>query len=132
MRLTASFTVEAALVLSVVFLTLGAVIKNAYRLCDDVTGGMILEESLEKMRCGRKEGRTAQEYAVEGEEEGNPRLLGGVYQIRLERDGARAKGKALSGDRERRIEMDAFEPGMRIRRWTALSELGESLNDHGS
>ena len=47
-RLAASFTVEAALVLALVFMVMGMTIKEAYTIHDEITGSMILEEALER------------------------------------------------------------------------------------
>ena len=43
-------TVEASIVLSVVILSLASLIRYAYTVHDTVTGSMILEETIERVR----------------------------------------------------------------------------------
>ena len=43
-------TVEASIVMSVVILSLASLIRYAYTVHDTVTGGMILEETIERVR----------------------------------------------------------------------------------
>ena len=45
-----SMTVEASIVMSVVILSLASLIRYAYTVHDTVTGGMILEETIERVR----------------------------------------------------------------------------------
>lgn len=55
---SASITVEASIILSVVLLSLAAFIRYAYTVHDTVTGSMILEETLERARNNVNEKKT--------------------------------------------------------------------------
>ncbi|MCI8512468.1 MAG: hypothetical protein HFE83_10825 [Lachnospiraceae bacterium] len=122
-RMEASFTIEAALVLSMVFLTLGALIQHAYRLHDTVTGSMILEETLERARQNRDEEKTASCFAEEGERTGNPRLWLGSYRLEITADERLAAGTAAAGDWAKEMEMKTFWPERSLRMCQALLEM---------
>ena len=49
-----SMTVEASIVMLVVILSLASLIRYAYTVHDTVTGGMILEETIERVRSNVK------------------------------------------------------------------------------
>lgn len=129
--LAASFTVEATMVMAVVFFSLMALVKHAYCLHDIITGNMILEESLEQARyyAESEEENQDREARVkeEGERKGSPRLWLGDYRLDIEKMTGKLKGLATAGDWTGRIEMDRFRPGTTLRRYHALSVLGERL-----
>lgn len=130
--LVASFTIEATLVLLVVFFTLAATIKHAYYLHDTITGNMIFEESLEQARyyVGKEDGAEGRDATIKtkGEQKGNPRLLLGDYRLDIERITGKIKGSAKAGDWNNQIEIGLFQPGTFLRRYQALSTLGEKLS----
>lgn len=126
----ASFTVEAMLVLSIVFFTVALIIQNAYVIHDRVTGTMILEETVERIRYSREE--RAEEITREGKERGNPRLWLGHYEIQMKEDTKKARGKATAGKWSKEIEMKKFKPEQLIRKYRALMEIGEWAEKDGS
>ena len=71
------------MVLGIVFLTIGALIKEAYILHDTVTGSMILEETMEKARYSRDGSENLKYYEQNGENLGSPRLWLGNYDLDL-------------------------------------------------
>lgn len=79
---SASITVEASMVLSVVLLSMAAFIRYAYTVHDMVTGSMILEETLERARNNVDEKKKTDSFEQEGSLMGNPRLYLGTYEIR--------------------------------------------------
>ena len=80
---SASITVEASIILSVVLLSLAAFIRYAYTVHDTVTGSMILEETLERARNNVNEKKTIDSFEQEGSQMGNPRLYLGAYELHL-------------------------------------------------
>lgn len=130
-RLHASFTVEATFILSVVLMTMAFVIKSAYVSHDQITGIMILEETVEKMRCAWEKEEISG-LARDGELLGNPRLWLGAYQIQLDEEGKKAKGRASAGEWSGEIEMAKFQPGQFLRRYQALKAIGEWAGNDGS
>ena len=96
-RLAASFTVEAALVLALVFMVMGMTIKEAYTIHDEITGSMILEEALERASYNRDEKKEDTYFTGQAEEQGNPRLWLGKYSARLKRKTGKISGYASAG-----------------------------------
>ena len=78
---SASITVEASIILSVVLLSLAAFIRYAYTVHDTVTGSMILEETLERARNNVNKKKTIDSFEQEGSQMGNPRLYLGAYEL---------------------------------------------------
>ena len=72
-------TVEASIVMSVVILSLASLIRYAYTVHDTVTGGMILEETIERVRNNVDKKKTPDMFEAEGTRMGNPRLFLGEY-----------------------------------------------------
>lgn len=118
--------------LGVVFLTLMAVIKEAYVLHDTATGSMILEEMLEKAGYNRDDTREAEYFSGMGEQMGNPRLWLGKYDVELEIDTDRVSGTAKAGDWSLQMEFHRFHPEVFMRRLEALMEMGNGQDDSGS
>lgn len=131
-RYQASFTIEAALVLSIVFLTLAALIENGYILHDQVTGNMILEETLQKVRYGRENEEKTGFFEQEGEQVGNPRLWLGTYKLQIETGQGKVKGIASAGEWTSEIEMKTSQPAQFLRRYQAIWEMGKDLFEDGS
>lgn len=130
MRYTASFTVEATVVLGVLFFCFSAILKQAYILHDTVTGTMILEEMLENARVSQNEEMAA--FKEQGERMGNPRLWLGDYQMEIELKGKNIYGKASADGWVQEIEMGEFRPGRFLRRCEAVIEIGKELRDDGN
>ena len=95
---SASITVEASMVLSVVLLSMAAFIRYAYTVHDMVTGSMILEETLERARNNVDEKKKTDSFEQEGSLMGNPRLYLGTYEIHLKVGALTAEGDASAGD----------------------------------
>lgn len=129
-RYEASFTVEAAIVFSIIFLSVAAMIQEAYYLHDTITGRMILAETMEKIRYDGS-GEAAAVFEGEGEGDGNPRLWLGTYKISVEQKAQSVTGRAGAGDWEGSIEMKTFYPELFLRRYRALSELGRGADEAG-
>ena len=103
----ASFTVEAALVLSVVFLAIAALIRHALCVHDMVSGSMILEEMVEKIR-----------FRKDGDEWEN------VYEA----ERRQASGTAKAGGWEGQIYMKRFQPETFLRQMEAMLEIGDVMD----
>lgn len=131
-RYTASFTVEAAMVLGIVFFCFALVLKQAYVLHDTVTGTMILEEMLENARVNQDENIESAAFAKQGEITGNPRLWLGEYRMEIGLNSEKACGKTYAGDWTQEMEIDLFRPGRFLRRCEAIKEIGKELHDGGS
>ena len=131
-RLEASFTVEAALVLALVFMVMGMAIKEAYTIHDEITGSMILEEALERASYNRDEKKEDTYFTGQAEEQGNPRLWLGEYSARLKRKTGKISGYASAGAWTLELERGAFHPELFLRRTAALVEMGNNRDDGGS
>ena len=93
-----SMTVEASIVMSVVILSLASLIRYAYTVHDTVTGGMILEETIERVRNNVDKKKTPDMFEAEGTRMGNPRLFLGEYTIGDNRDYRRRIGRRLASE----------------------------------
>ena len=122
------------MVLTVVFLSMAAMIRHGYWVHDTVTGSMILEESIWKARIGAEmeESFLIKEYEDYGEQLGSPRLSLGAYQVELDTAMSKIIGSASAGRWAQEIEIKRFQPGTFLRRIDALTELGKDLTDDGS
>lgn len=118
--------------LGIVFLTLAAIIKEAYTLHDTVTGSMILEETLTEAGYNHDEEKDETYFAGRGEERGNPRLWLGAYGVELKIGDGKAVGNAAAGDWNVRMEFQRFRPELFLRRIEALTEMGKMKNGSGS
>jgi len=114
--------VEAALVLSIVFLAMMAVIKEAYILHDTVTGSMVLAETAELAACNRDEEKGEEYFSGYGEKRGNPRLWLGKYGIGIRMDDRKITGEASAGEWRLQMEVTRFRPETFLRRAAALKE----------
>lgn len=130
----ASFTVEAAMILSIVIFSLGMLISHVYRVHDTVTGTMILQEVLVKGRnaLDDDEKEMVGELEAYGEELGDPRLWLGRYDLEVKSDMKKLSGKAKAGDWEQEIELRRFQPGEFLRKYEAIRGVGEELANDGS
>lgn len=126
---SASITVEASIVLSVVLLSLAAFIQYAYTVHDTVTGSMILEETLERARNNVDEKKTLYSFAQEGSQMGNPRLYLGAYEIHLDLGTLTAEGDASAGDWSIHMERADIHPETFLRQQDALRKIKDRIDD---
>lgn len=126
------YTVEAAIVSSVVLLAIGTLIKEAYVLHDKVTGAMILEETLEQAAGNVEKDRDDDYFAKRGENLGSPRLWLGKYSVKISRKQGRIIGNAWAGNWELQIERKKFSPHEFLRRVQALAEIEKGLGNGGN
>ena len=122
------------MVMAVVLACIVALISQAYRVHDTVTGTMILEEVLVKMQNVPAEEIDNERRMLDayGEKLGNPRLWLGTYKLEIKSDETKGSGIARAGDWNSQIEMELFQPGRFLRRYEAIRELGEDWADDGS
>lgn len=121
-QVSASLTVEAAIVMAIVLSALGFMVKKSYILYDEVTGAMILEEALENARYSKAGAKKGVDFAEKGEQQGNPRLWLGQYEITIAETNGWVKGRAEAGTWQKQIEMRRHDPGRFLRRVQALLE----------
>jgi len=96
---SASITVEASIILSVVLLSLAAFIRYAYTVHDTVTGSM------------------------------NPRLYLGAYELHLNLGALTAEGDAAAGDWSLHIERADIHPETFLRQQDALKKIKDRIDD---
>lgn len=121
-QVSASLTVEAAIVMAIVLSALGFIIKESCVLYDEVTGAMILEEALENSRYSKAGEKKGEYFAEKGEQQGNPRLRLGKYEITIAETNGWVKGRAEAGRWQKQIEMRRHDPERFLRRIQALLE----------
>ena len=126
---SASITVEASIILSVVLLSLAAFIRYAYTVHDTVTGSMILEETLERARNNVNEKKTIDSFEQEGSQMGNPRLYLGAYELHLNLGALSAEGDAAAGDWSLHIERADIHPETFLRQQDALKKIKDRIDD---
>src|SRR5699024_5656400 len=102
---SASFTIEAALVLPVIFLAVVSLLSHAFQVHDMVSGTMILEETMEKARHLGKDDPEAEEYVREGISRGNPRLWLGAYTLKITEEEYKETGKTQAEDNKKEVEL---------------------------
>lgn len=118
-----SYTLEAAIVVSVVILSLWTMIHRAYQLHDQVTGNMILHEAVELSVHGEEPDFS--ERARSGSE-----ALDGLFtfhgsDMELKQKGDTIEGRASCGEWSRQIIIKDYCPQGFLRKVTLLEELGE-------
>lgn len=133
-RYPAVFTLEATMVMGVVIMMLLAVIRYGCILHDQVTGSMILEEALIKVRYlpadTEKDG--IKQIEKEGTDMGNPRIWLGEYAIKVERNWNMISGTAKAGEWDKEIEISKFRPGDFLREYGIMKEHGGGTKENGS
>ena len=127
-RFPALFTIEATLVLGVVFMSIALLIQYAYTEHDKVTGTMILEEML--IRTGREGKGSGSHYEDIGEQLSNPRLWFDEYEIDISMERDRVSGKASSEKWDKEIEMDVFQPSTYLRKKEFLEDVLRDEEEH--
>ena len=133
-RLRASFTIEATLVLGVVFMSIAVVIQYAYTEHDKVTGNMILQEMLVRARADLQEEHSEDYFEEMGRQLGNPRLWMGEYEIEISRERNTVTGKASAGEWNKEIEIELFQPSAFLRMSDCFRDLTEGegeMDDNG-
>ena len=127
-RIPAMFTIEAAFVLGIVFMSLALLIRYAYAEHDKVTGTMILEEMV--IRARREEDDSETYFEDMGDQLGNPRLWFDEYEVDISRERDMVSGKASSGEWEKEIEVDIFQPSTYLRQKEFLEEVLKDREEH--
>lgn len=124
-----SMTVEASIVMSVVILSLASLIRYAYTVHDTVTGSMILEETIERVRNNVDKKKTPDMFEAEGTRMGNPRLFLGEYTIGLKTGITGITGDASAGDWHLSMERTDFQPATFLRKQDAAKKIMDRLED---
>ena len=124
-----SMTVEASIVMSVVILSLASLIRYAYTVHDTVTGGMILEETIERVRNNVDKKKKPDMFEAEGTRMGNPRLFLGEYTIGLKTGITGITGDASAGDWHLSMERTDFQPATFLRKQDAAKKIMDRLED---
>lgn len=127
----ASFTVEASMVLGVVFFAISMLIRHAFCLHDTVTGTMILSEILDEARYCSEEEVSLQDLEERGAALGNPRLWLGSYQVQVQEGSDGFAGAASAGEWEIRIDVKKSRPANVLRGIAAIEEIGGFFDDGG-
>jgi len=131
-RYAASFTIEATLVLGVIFMTIALMIQYAYTEYDKVTGTVILQEMIVRERSDHKGEDRNSYFKIIGKQLGNPRLWLGEYEIEISNNLLKIEGKATAGEWSKTIEIDLFRPSTFLRQEDCLRKVmkdGEENND---
>lgn len=108
-RLCGSYTVEAAMVMSIVLLVILQIIRGAFFLHDQVRGTMVLEEAIEQVRRGEWD-ETLTKAERQGNEKSSPMFHLSDYRINLKKSSAVYKGTAKSRQWEKEIVIRSFNP----------------------
>ena len=124
-----SMTVEVSIVMSVVILSLASLIRYAYTVHDTVTGSMILEETIERVRNNVDKKKTPDMFEAEGTQMGNPRLFLGEYTISLKTGITGITGDASAGDWHLSMERTDFQPATFLRKQDAAKKIMDRLED---
>lgn len=125
--LRASYSVEAAWIMSIVLFSLAAAIQSAYRLHDQAVGSMVLHEMVEAARHEKElEAGRAADLGTEA--------LDGLFtmkgcRVSLSEAGGKMKGTTESGAWEKTIEAGVFRPETFLRQITLLEGLGAENGD---
>ena len=114
--LRASFTIEAAIVMGVLLMSLSMLIQYAYTEHDKVIGAMILEETLIRARRDSKREDAEQYYESIGEQMGTSQLWFDEYEMEISIGTTGITGKAVSDDWKKEIELDLFRPSDFLRK----------------
>lgn len=122
--LRASFTVEAAIVMPIVFITIALLIRADIRLHDMAVGGLAANEAAEIY-----EKRTEDMDAEYVEEYENERLSGlfseNGYRLKLEEDGEGSCVTVSIGDAELKYTGNAYRPEKLMRKLTIIEEVAD-------
>lgn len=121
--LEGSYTLEAAVVMSVVILSLWTVIQKAYQFHDQVAGSMILHEAAELSLHEEEPDFSGRAQA--GREALNRLFTFSGSTMELEEKGDAIEGRAACGEWSRQITIKEYCPQKFLRKMTLLEELGE-------
>lgn len=126
--LQASFTIESAMVLGVIFFTFSALIRHAFTLHDTVTGTMILSEVLDAARYDFEGENVLQELEERGTKLGDLGLWLGKYEINMQEGSDGIAGAAAAGEWMTRIDLKKSRPADVLRGIAAVEEIGGFLD----
>ena len=109
--LEASLTVEAALVMSAMFLFIASLLTGVFEIHERVTGNMVLQEALERYVHLEKEeeGQSVRELQIRAEQDFRGYFWCGGGRIALREAGNRLEGEA-EGKTETKISVKRFDP----------------------
>ena len=126
-RFCGSFTLEAAWIMAMVFVSISVIMGQAGRIHDETAGAMVLHEAVEK---GRHEKTEEPKTVVEVCQEYLGLLLSfPSFHISLDEEGGAYQGRGAGGSWEKTIQAEAFRPERFLRRITLLEGLGENNGD---
>lgn len=126
-----SYTIEAAVIMSIFCFMSVEIIRHGYRIYDETTGKMILHESVEEARHISDWEET--EQLEELEEKGGRKKQGGFifenFNIQLRNQTKRIHGEAeattINGQWSVQIEAEQFRPEEFLRKIEAVKQLEE-------
>ncbi|WP_243125278.1 hypothetical protein [Clostridium transplantifaecale] len=109
--LEASLTVEAALVMSAMFLFIASLLTGVFEIHARVTGNMVLQEALERYVHleEEEEGQTARELEIRAQQDYRGYFWCSGGRIALREAGNRLEGEA-GGKTETSISVKKFDP----------------------
>lgn len=109
--LEASFTVEAALVMSAMFLFIASLLTGVFEIHARVVGNMVLQEALEQYVHleEEEEGQSAQKLESRAQQDYRGYFWCGGGRITLREVGHRLEGEAV-GKTETNISVKKFDP----------------------
>lgn len=114
-RLKASYTIEAAYVMAILFLSLSVMILSAYRVHDKTTGAMAVQESVEKLRHmeDREKDHDVKVKTV---------YLRDEYEIQTKAAGKNIIGKGKGASWKLEIQTKRYEPEGFLRLFSIAEE----------
>jgi len=133
-RYRAMFTLEATMVMGVVLMMLMATIRYGFVLHDEVTGSMILEETLEKARYLPEDAlkEELEDLERQGTEIGTPRIWLGAYEVEVKNGWNTLTGQAMAGEWEQEITIAKCRPGDFLREYEGIKVQEERAGGDGS
>ena len=112
-----SYTIEAAVIMSICFFMTAGIIGHAYQLYDETTGRMVLHKNIEKMRHLTSEERKKAQFS---DENFNMNLSEQANHII-----GKANGKRFHGQWSAEIDSGIFQPEGFLRKVEAAKQLEE-------
>ena len=131
-RFRASFTIEATVVLGVLFMTIASLIRHAYIEHDKVVGTMVLEEVLVRARRDHNDVYQESYFEKIGEQLGSSQLWFDNYDLEVSRKREKIEGKVSAGEWTQEMEMSLFNPSTFLRLKESFPELmGDGEENNG-
>jgi hypothetical protein len=115
--LKGSYTIEAAVIMSICCFMMAGMIMHMYQICDEVTGKMVLHKTLEEMRHLQPEERKQKADIFR---DFNIQLMEGADYMK-----GRAEAKRFDGRWRAEIEVKIFQPEGFLRKVEAARKLEE-------